>query len=313
MKNVTKIFVGVDVSKDTLAVHILPLAESFVLDNDAKGMKKLIAILAPHEVEQIVCEATGGYETRMLKALKKSGYKTWLVEPKRIKSFIHSLGIRAKTDKIDAQKIALFASRMVQDHEQNYEHNQGLRLLVNRKKDLTDMLIQEKVRLQHPNENYKKDIKLHITFLKKQITSLEKKISEVIDNDASLSVRVRIIESIPGFGRRSAAIIVAELPELGHVNNSKISSLLGVAPHPYESGKFKGKRITTGGRPYPRSTMFMIALVASRCNATFKEFYQRLLNAGKSKKLALVALSRKIITVVNTMLKNGTLWNENMI
>lgn len=312
MKNLTKISVGVDVSKDTLAVHILPIAESHIFENNAKGMRKFIKILKLYSVNQIVCEATGGYEKRMLEALKKHDFKTWLVEPKRIKAFGYSRGIKAKTDAIDARIIALFASEMTLEHEKTYERDPELHMFVSRKRDLTNMLKQEKVRLKHPQDNCKKNIKLHIKFLEEQIRLLDKEISEVVLSKDDLKRKVEIMTSMPGIAIKSATIILAEMPELGDIENKKISSLAGVAPHTHESGKFKGKASISGGREYPRNTLFMVALVASKHNTVFRDFYKRLINAGKPKKVALVALMRKIITTLNAMLRNGTTWNENI-
>jgi len=159
MENITKIYVGVDVSKKKLDVHILPLKQSFSFDNTKKGMKNFIDILNHYEVAQIVCEASGGYEVLMLTMLKEQNYKTRQVEPRRIKAFIYSEGKRAKTDAIDAKMIALFASQKVNLHVTTFEKNQELHILVNRKKDLVTMIGMEKLRLQHPEENCKNEIK----------------------------------------------------------------------------------------------------------------------------------------------------------
>lgn len=304
---------GVDVSKKKLDVYILPLNKAFSFDNTQKGIERLIGIIKPYNVGQIVCEASGGYELLMLSELRAYGLKTWQVEPKRIKAFIYSEGKRAKTDAIDAKMIALFASQKVNHHEITYEKNQELHVLVNRKKDLVNMIGMEKLRLKMPQENCKKEIQKHIIFMQKQIESIELKINAVIKKNDDLNKKIKILESIPGIGKTSAAIFISELPELGNIGNKQIASLVGVAPHPHQSGESKGKTSTSGGRYLPRTYLFMVALVASRHNKIFKAFYQRLIKSGKKAKIALGAVMRKMIVVSNTMLRNNTLWNENIV
>lgn len=312
MENITKIYVGVDVSKNRLDVHIVPLNKAFSFNNTQKGIKKFIDIVKPYDVGQIVCEASGGYELLMLNELKKHNFKTWQVEPKRIKAFIYSEGKRAKTDAIDAKMIALFASQKINNHEITYEKNQELHKLVNRKKDLINMIGMEKLRLKMPQENCKKEIQRHIIFMQKQIESIELKINALIKKNDDLNKKIKILESIPGIGKTSAAIFISELPELGNIGNKQIASLVGVAPHPHQSGESKGKSSISGGRYLPRTCLFMVALVASRHNKIFKAFYQRLIKSGKKAIVALGALMRKMIVVSNTMLKKKTLWNENI-
>jgi len=312
MENVTKIFVGVDVSKKRLDVHILPLKCSFAFANTKHGIKKLMNFLKSYDVVQVVCEASGGYESLMLDMLKAQEFKTWSVEPRRIKAFIYSEGKRAKTDTIDAQMIALFASQKVNPHEKIYEKHPKLHILVNRKKDFVEMITMERLRLQHPNENCKYSIKAHIAFMEKQVKSLEKAINKLISDDHELKKKINILESMPGVGRITSATFISELPELGNISNKQISSLVGVAPHPHESGQSKRKTSATGGRCLPRSALFMVALVASRHNPVLKLFYQHLIKSGKKAKVALGALMRKIIVILNVMLKNEKYWKAEI-
>lgn len=310
MANITKIYVGVDVSKQKLDIHLNPLEKAFVVDNTAKGIKQLVQMLKEYEIGQVVCEASGGYELAMIQALKKAEISTWCVEPKRIRAFIYSEGKRAKTDAIDAQMIALFASQKVNHHPVVYEKNHKLHELVARKKDLVTMIGMEKSRLKMPQDNCKKDIKKHITFMKNQIKSIDDQIDEVIKENEELNAKSELLQSIPGIGKTSASILLAEVPELGNIDDKQIASLLGVAPHPYESGQFKGKRRGIGGRYLPRSILFMVALVASQHNKTFKDFYLRLVDAGKPRKVALGAVMRKMAVLCNVMLKRKTPWQE---
>lgn len=311
MKTLTKIFVGVDVSKDSLAIHILPLEESLVVQNNAKGLRDLLAKLKAHTIGQVVCEASGGYETNMLKEFRKHGHKTWCVEPKRIKHFIRGQGIRCKTDKIDAQMIALFASKMENQHEQVFERNELLHSLVARKKDLSGMIAQEKARLKHPQENFKKEIKKHISFMQQEIKLIDNKISKFMEKNAPLSKKTEILASVPGVGKQSAAVLIAELPELGSIDHKKIAALVGVAPYPRESGIYKGKSITSGGRVVPRTALFMVTLTAIRHNAKFRVVYENLLETGKAKMVAIVAIMRRMLIVLNAMIRDESYWNES--
>jgi transposase len=312
MKNVTEIFVGVDVSKDTLAVHILPLEESLVFENNAKGIRDLLASFASQTVKQVVCEGSGGYESLMTKILKKEGFKVWCVEPKRIKHFIRGQGIRSKTDKMDARMIAIFASLMTNKHKQQFEHNPELRRLVARKKALANMIAQEKNRLAHPDENCKKEIKQHISFMQKQIVALDKELKKIIEKDEVLKKKAKTLTSVKGIGNTIATVLIAELPELGNISDKEIASLVGVAPYASESGLYKGKSVTSGGRDAPRSALFMAALVAVKWNAKFKKIYDQFIKKGKPKMVALVAIMRRLLVIINAMIKNETPWDEQL-
>jgi len=314
MENVTKVQVGVDVSKDQLDIHIHPLGESIFFANSEEGIKYLIELLSTHVVDKVVCESTGGYEDLMLKVLRKSGYKMWQVEPNRIKSFIRSKGKKAKTDTIDAYMIALFAAQETQEHEHvDYGENHSLiRNLVKRKKDLIEMIVAEKLRLKHPSQTTcSVEIQAHIDFMNKQVKELEKKIQELINKDDDLSAKATLITSFPGIGLATAAMLIAEMPELGKIDNKKAAALVGVVPYTQQSGKFRGKAFISGGRAVIRSAIYMAALVASRFNPAMKEFYQRLRETSKkSPKVALVAVMRKLIVILNVMIRTKTMWRD---
>lgn len=312
MENITKTYVGVDISKDQLDTYLYPTGKAASFANSKEGIADLIELLSAYEVIQIVCESTGGYEDLMLKMLRASDYKVWQVEPNRIKSFIRSKGKKAKTDAIDARMIALFSAQEIQEHEhvQYDENHELLRDLVKRKKDLIEMVVAEKHRLKHPSCIFcAPEIRAHIDFMSKQITELEDKIQDLINKNDDLHKKVKIIESVPGVGKATAAMLVAEMPELGTIENKKAAALIGVAPYTQQSGQYRGKSFISGGRSVVRSAVYMAALVASRYNPAMKEFYCRLCKVGKKPpKVALVAVMRKLITILNTMIKNQTKW-----
>lgn len=311
MENITKVYVGVDVSKNRLDIHVYPITKTFFVDNTEDGINTLMAHLSSYSVEQIVCESTGGYEDLMLKKLHNAGYKVWQVEPNRIKSFIRTKGRKAKTDTIDAYMIALFAAQEKQEHayvEYGVEHD-VIHDLVTRRKDLTAMIITETSRFKHPSQALcKAEIQAHIDFMNKQLKEIDAKIQDHIDKNDDLKGKSKIIESMPGVGKVSSAMLIAEMPELGKIENKKIAALLGVAPYIQQSGQSKGTAFISGGRTMVRSVIYMAALVATRRNPKMKAFYQKLKAAGKKPKIALVAVMRKMIVILNVMVKNNTMW-----
>lgn len=313
MKNITNFFVGVDVSKSFLDVHVYPKEQAFRVENTTAGIKQLIKKLARFNVEQIVCESSGGYENLLVKTFRTANYLIWQVEPNRIKSFIRSEGIKFKTDANDAKMLAMFASQKKSGYEFQRsfsKEDELLRELVKRKSELTKMIAEEKRRLKHPTRSYSISlIKKHINFLEKQFEKIQKEIDKLISDNDDWNNKAKIIESVPGIGRANSASLIAEMPELGKINNKKIAALLGVAPYIQQSGNFKGIAKVTGGRFESRNLIYMAALSASRCNPVYKEFYQRLKNKGKKPKVALVAVMRKMIVTLNVMIKKEQKWN----
>ena len=304
--SIPQIFVGVDVSKNKLDVHIYPLQKTFTVLNSKEGIQKIKQQLAGQVISQIVCEATGGYEH-----LVKTLLSAWVVEPKRIKAFIRSEGINAKTDKIDASMLALFASQKKPKHNPiilsaDEEH---IKALNNRRVDVIEMITKESNRIQHPQQKYcKNDVQKHISFLKKQLAKIDNEIEQLIRNNEALSSKAKIIESMPGVGKVTTSMLICSLPELGTVNDKQIAALVGVAPFDKQSGSYRGKSIVKGGRHNVRKVLYMAAVVAARFNPVLKIFYQRLLNGGKRPKVALVAIMRKLIVILNVMIQKGEAW-----
>lgn len=311
MKKVANFFVGVDVSKNWLDVCIYPENKSMHFDNSAIGIDTLIKKLSNYTVEQIVCESSGGYENLLLTLCHNAGYKTWQVDPKRIKAFIISQGVRVKTDKMDAKMIARFASQQQAEYSkyQRSDNAEKIRALVRRKADLTEMAATEKRRLKSPSGYYCKDrIENLLNVLNQDIESLGIEIKKLIEQDEEMKERKEILESIPGIGETTAAALIADMPELGKIENKQAAALLGVVPYTKQSGMYKGLETISGGRPAPRCALYMAALTATRYNPVMKEFYNRLRSGGKKPKVAIVAVMNKLIITSNAMLKKKTKW-----
>jgi len=307
-----KIIVGVDVSKDHLDIYIIPVNKHIRIKNSDTGFKKLLKELSSYEVQCIAFESTGGYEAPMARLLEQSGYQTWLIDPVRIKAFIKSEGIKAKTDIIDAKMIAMFVAQKERKYTPKplpAEHFE-LRALVKRRESLTDMISMEKKRLKMPTqtEYCKELINDLVQSLEKQKDIVEKTINSFIARNDDWKRKSLIIQSIPGVGSVTASALISHMPELGTIENKPIAALLGVAPYTRQSGNYLGNASIYGGRPTPRWPLYMAALAATRFNPVFKEFYQRLINAGKAFKVALVATMRKLICTINVMLKNNAHW-----
>lgn len=316
MNSVPKIFVGVDVAKEYLDVYLHPSNKAFRIRNNEAGFREIIATLSGYSVERVVCEASGGYEFCLVRILRSMDYNVWVVEPRRIKAFIRSEGIYAKTDQIDAKMIARFAAEKKPKHAPIIlsDGEQHLRSLINRKQDLIKILISEKNRLKQTHDDYcKKSIIKSIEFLEKEIASLTEEIERLIDENNDWNNKSKIIQSVPGVGKASAAVIISAMNELGTVSGKQAAAIVGAAPYTRQSGTYRGTVGTLGGRSVVRDVLYMAALSASRCNTVLKEFYQRLRNAGKRPKVAIVAVMRKLIVILNAMIRDKKHWQEELV
>jgi len=310
MNKISKTYVGVDVSKKHLDVYLHPEKNFFRIDNSEQGIKELERKLNRYTVGQVVCESTGGYETNMIMELTKANYKVWRVDPTRVKAFRVSEGQLAKTDALDAKIIALFASQKQCKHpcaslSQERIMFQGL---VKRKLGLTRMISNEKKRLKNPEEYCEKLIKKHIEFMEEQIASIDKKLAQLAKKNSKWSSAIKKMVSVPGVGIHTANVLLATMPELGRLNKKQAAALAGVAPYANQSGAFVGRSMIYGGRPAPRTALYMAALTASRYNVVLAKFYQRLRDAGKTAKVAFVAVMRKLIGILNAILRDNTTW-----
>jgi transposase len=315
MNTLTKIAVGVDVSKKQLDVAFYPAIEKgFAVTNDVKGIESLLKKLSKYQVTQVVCESSG-CETLLLQMLVKHNHSAWRVEPSRIKAFIRSEGVHVKTDKSDACMMALFASQKQRGHDAIPLTEGGLQLeaLTKRRDDLKMMIQAEKSRfLQSYEMICKNDLKAHIDFLEKRVECLDKQIIDLIEQNSTWKQKVAIVESMPGVGAVSSMKLIAQLPELGLISDKKIASLVGVAPFIRQSGTWRGKAFTYAGRRSVRNVLYMAALSAARNNPVLKIFYNKLIDAGKKPKVALIAVLRKMLVILNAMVRKAENWSASV-
>lgn len=308
-KQVEKCYIGIDISKANLDVYILPHKKYMQFENNVKGLRKLIKKIKSFPEASIVMEATGGYEDLAAQSLQNEKLKVSIVNPRLVRDFAKALGKLAKTDKIDAEVIALYAE-MIKPRV-NTEYNEKQRKLAKfnlRRGQIVKLLMIEKNHLEITANESKKSIERIIKVLEKELKLIEATLKEFIKNDDDYRQKNELLQSIKGVGAVVAAGILANMPELGSMDSKEVAALAGLAPFNRDSGSMRGKRTTWGGRASVRKTLYMAALVAIRYNEQIKCFYQRLCNAGKMKKVALVACMRKLIIIMNAMVKHGEPW-----
>jgi len=306
----TKPVVGIDVGKAKLDVGLADEKRVRVWANDKAGRAELSDWVVVQKAALVVVEASGGYEAALVSELVSRGVAVALVNPTRVRAFARAEGILAKTDKIDAQVLARFGVTMKPQARVRREEAQvGLNELVTRRRQLVEMLGGEKNRLQTASLAMQAHLARHLDWLQAEIQDLEQQISQTIEANPAWAETAKRVDSAPGVGPITAATLVADLPELGHLNRQKIAALVGVAPFNHDSGKHRGKRRIFGGRTSVRSVLYMATLSAIRHNPVIKAFYQRLLDKGKLKKVALTACMRKLLVILNTMIKSAQDWN----
>ena len=301
--------VGIDVSKLTLDFDCLPVSAAQQFANDAVGTAGVVVLLRDSGVERIVVEATGGYETAVVSALAVAGLPVVVVNPKQVRDFAKAMGHFAKTDKLDAKVLALFGERMKPPLRPLADADQrALADVLNRRLQLVTMRAQEKARLATVPAVARKDIEQHIAWLDKRIVKLEADLGRRLKKSTLWRHKAELLESVPGVGEVTTFSLLADLPELGTLNRQKIAALVGLAPFPDDSGKRQGKRYIRGGRAEVRCVLYMATLSARTHNPTIKAMFDRLTAAGKPFKLAMTACMRKLLTILNTMLKKDQLW-----
>jgi len=307
-----EIFVGIDVAKDHVDVHVIPGGQAFSCPNDGKGVDSVVKRLKKKSPELIVIEATGGYERDLLVALKAKQLPAVLVNPRRVRDFARSIGKTAKTDSIDAFVLAVFAQKVrPQVRPIASDQERVLKELSCRRRQLIRMRTAEKNRL--PLAGYQGvhgSIKSMIQALDKQIGDIEKDLDDIIKGDSDLCEKDQLLQTVPGVGSNTAKALLSQLPELGTIANKELASLVGVAPMNRDSGKMRGHRMITGGRAHVRSALYMATLVATRCNERIHEFYKRLVDGGKPKKVALVACMRKLLSILNSIVRKRMSYQE---
>ena len=307
-------FVGIDVAKAELVVSILPSAERFNVANDEHGVRRLVDRLRVIGPQLIVLEATGGYELLSVAALAAAVLPVVVVNPRQVRDFAKATGQLAKTDRIDADILARFADvvrpavRVIAGAEA-----QELDALLARRRQLLEMLQAERNRLGQVfgkgKRLVRKSLKAHIAFLERELRMTDTDLGELVRKSPAWRERDELLQSVPGVGPVLSRTLLADLPELGRLSRREIAKLVGIAPLSRDSGTMRGRRFVQGGRATVRAVLYMGALVATRRNAVIRLFYQRLVAAGKPKKLALVACMRKLLTILNTMVRTHTRWN----
>lgn len=309
-KQTVPVNVGVDVGKSQLDVHLLERDRSLAAPNDAQAVAALVNRLSRYRLERIVVEATGRLEQPFVRAALAKGLPIVVVSPLKIRRFAGAIGQLAKTDEIDARLIARFAATLKPvAHPAIDPKAQLVKDLVVRRRQLTSLRTMEKNRRQIMPDDLKSSMDRIIEALDDELARLELLIDQAVDQHMAWRHKRDLLTSMPGIGKSVASTLIGDLPELGSLNRRQIAALTGVAPFNRDSGKLRGKRRIRGGRAHSRTALFLSAMVAIRFNPQIKRFYERLVNAGKHKKLALTACIRKIVTALNAMLRDNTPWH----
>jgi transposase len=308
--NTEKVWVGIDVCKDALDVYVLPQGLIWQQPNTEIGVQNLIKQLQPLSPSLVVVESTGGLERLLVSVLQTAMIPVAIANPRKVKGFATALG-KAKTDKLDAEVIARFAQAVQPQPQPMVEaQSQQLSDLVRRRQQLVDMRVAEKNRLCRASDTVESDIREHSEQIQKRIESLDEQIQILAQKQSDWQRKREILSSVKGIGKVTSALCLAELPELGKLSDKQIARLVGVAPINHDSGKHKGKRMIQGGRTSVRCGLYMATLVAIRHNKVIRNFYERLLAKGKLKKIALVACMRKLLVILNAMIRDNKTWQE---
>jgi transposase len=298
-------YVGIDVSKDRLDVAILGERQEKQVDNTPNGIAQLVEWMQKLQPELIVVEATGGYQRSVVEALFVAGLAVAVVNPARVRQFARACGLLAKTDKLDAQVLAVFGQRVQpRRYEGKSEAEKQLSALLVRRRQLEEMLKAEQNRLRTISQSLRGSVKRMILYLKEEKQLLDAQIQQFVAEQEAWQEQTEILSSAPGVGKVTTATLLAELPELGKMDRKRIAALVGVAPMNFDSGKKRGYRKTKGGRTDVRSVLYMSTLVATRHNPLIQAQYQHLLKRGKEKKVALTACMRKFLTILNAMMRD---------
>lgn len=314
MKQIHEINVGIDTGKHQLDIYIRPLGEYFTVTNDEKGIKEAIKRIKPHKPTRIIIEATGRLETAFACAATKAKLPIVIANTYHVHNFAVSTGKRAKTDRLDAKMIAHYGEALKPRLTEIKADN--IRLisdLLVRRNQLIDMRTMEKNQLSILPKALHKSIKQLQKYLQKDIEKTEIQLDKLIALTPQWQETLTILLSVKGVGKVLAYTLLSDLPELGQLNRKEIAALVGVAPANKESGAYKGSRKIRGGRHRIRTVLFMAMMSAIQSNPKFKSIYKQLVSAGKPKKVAIVACMRRLITILNTMVKNGTVWDENLV
>lgn len=310
MMDQEQIFVGIDVSKKHLDVSIRPGDGFFRVSNDDLGIADLVQRLVDLNPQLILLEASGGYEILAAAALRQADLPAQIINPRQVREFARSTGKLAKTDKIDASVLAHFA-QLLQPPLRPWPEaqQQELSALMTRRRQLVEMVIMEKNRLGTAwSPKVRKSLQVHLQALQEQLKELEQDLDDFIRRSPLYLEKDQLLQSVPGVGILTSQSLLAWLPELGVLNRKQIAALVGVAPFNRDSGQMRGRRTVWGGRKQLRPTLYMATIAACRFNPAIRTFYQRLLQAGKRKKVAITACMRKLLTILNAVLKHQQPW-----
>ena len=305
-------FVGIDVAKDRLDVHLRPSGEAFALGRDGAGLEALVERLASLAPALVVLEATGGFEVAVAGALAAAGRPLVVVNPRQIRDFARATGRLAKTDRLDAEAIARFAEA-VQPAPRPLPNSAARALgeLVARRRQLVEMIISEgQRRRQARDPRLGRRLAVHVTWLHKELSALESDLDDAVRGTPAWRATEDLLASVPGIGKTSARTLIAELPELGSLDRRKIAALVGVAPINRDSGTFRGRRMVMGGRASVRTALYMPTLTAIRHNPPLQACYQRLIGRGRPAKVAITACMRKLLVILNAILRDQTPWQN---
>jgi transposase len=302
-------FIGIDVAKATLDYACRPTGEAGTVPNDDQGIRALVEHLSPHQPTLLVLEATGGYEAAVVAALATAGLPVVVANPRQVRDFARATGQLAKTGAIDAQVLALFAERVrPAPRPLPDEAVEALDALLTRRRQLVEMLVAERNRLLVARPAVRRDLQQHIRYLERRLREADDDLHTAVKMSPLWRVKDDLLQSVPGVGRVVSLRLLAELPGLGRLSSKEIAALVGVAPLARDSGTLRGKRLVYGGRAPVRAALYMVALVASKCNPVIRAFYLRLRAAGKPAKVALTACMRKLLTILNAIARDGRPW-----
>jgi transposase len=305
-------FVGIDVAKSTLDVHVLPTGDTWTAENSDEGVKTIVVKLQTLAPALIVLEATGGLQRRLVAALAAHQLPVVAVNPRQVRDFAKALGKLAKTDALDASVLAMFADRIRPPlRPLKDEESQELEALVVRRRQVVDMITAETNRLHAapPSRRVTAAIRKTITYLDKQLDDIDDDLDKAVRGSSAWREKDDLLQSVPGVGKVLSRTLIAHLPELGTLSGKQIAALVGVAPLNRDSGATRGRRCVWGGRAQVRQVLYMAALVAVRFNPTFQRFYARLIGTGKLRKVALTACMRKLLTILNAMVRSARPWS----
>ena len=307
----TATFVGIDIAKADFVVACRPDGASWTATNDSEGIAAAVDRMRALAPPLIVLEATGGYETALVAALAAAALPVVVANPRQVRDFAKATGQLAKTDRVDAQLLALFAERVHPTPRPLPDAAlQHVEALMTRRRQLLDMVTTERNRLEHAAAPIRREITQHLRWLERRVAAVDRDLDDTIQKSPVWRAKEDLLRTAPGVGPVVSRTLLADLPELGQLTRKQIAALVGVAPFARDSGTLRGKRVVWGGRAPVRAVLYMGALVAARRNPVIRAFYHRLVAAGKPKKVALVACMRKLLTILNAMMRTNTTWRK---